>query len=78
MVGALLLLQVEQVLSPGFHMITLPYKDDVRTPEAEAVLLKRLDGGPPRANADQVLMHRIRVPQSICNFFEFVLQIGAA
>jgi hypothetical protein len=46
--------QVQLVDSPGFHMLLLPFRDDVRAPEAEQAMLKRLDGAPPRANGDQV------------------------
>lgn len=45
---------VQLVDSPGFHMLLLPFRDDVRAPEAEQAMLKRLDGVPPRASDDQV------------------------
>ncbi|WIA31185.1 hypothetical protein OEZ86_001190 [Tetradesmus obliquus] len=45
---------VQLVDSPGFHMLLLPFRDDVRAPEAEQAMLKRLDGVPPRASNDQV------------------------
>uniref|UniRef100_A0A383WJP1 SAP domain-containing protein n=1 Tax=Tetradesmus obliquus TaxID=3088 RepID=A0A383WJP1_TETOB len=45
---------VQLVDSPGFHMLLLPFRDDVRAPEAEQAMLKRLDGAPPRASDDQV------------------------
>lgn len=47
-----------QVVPPGFHLIPLPFKDDIRTPESDPALLSRVVGGhgagPPRANQDQV------------------------
>lgn len=47
----------QQVVPPGFHLIPLPFKDDIRKPESDPALLARVTGGrgpPPRANTQQV------------------------
>eukprot|EP00775_Hariotina_reticulata_P004952 gene4952-5193_t len=45
-----------QEVPPGFHLITLPFKDNLRAPEREAALGDRVKGtqGLPRATEDQV------------------------
>lgn len=56
----LILLLLLQVVPPGFHLISLPFKDDIRQPEGDPALLARVvnaggtTGHPPRANAQQV------------------------
>mgnify|MGYP001807782212 CR=1 FL=1 len=50
-------LPVLQVVPPGFHLIPLPFRDDIRQPEADPALLARVAAGrtgPPRANEQQV------------------------
>jgi hypothetical protein len=45
-----------QEVPPGFHLITLPFKDNLRTPEKDAALAERVKGaqGLTRASDDQV------------------------
>lgn len=48
-----------QVVPPGFHLVPLPFRDDVRTPESDPALVGRVTAaggrsGPPRANQQQV------------------------
>jgi hypothetical protein len=55
----LLLLLLPQVVPPGFHLVPLPFKDDIRQPESDPALVSRVTAaggrsGPPRANREQV------------------------
>lgn len=48
-----------QVVPPGFHLVPLPFRDDIRSPECDPALVGRVTAaggrsGPPRANQQQV------------------------
>lgn len=55
----LFLLSLLQVVPPGFHLVPLPFRDDIRAPECDPALVGRVTAaggrsGPPRADQQQV------------------------
>ena len=66
------ILHLLQVVPPGFHLVPLPFRDDIRTPECDPALVGRVTAaggrsGPPRADQQQVGQGWLGGSRTLCD-----------